>query len=108
MHDIQHCFICRPSDSTVTEDAGIEPRVVANTVLAVRRSNHSARSHPLSARSHPPQLDLIHNQLDLIHNQLDLIQLLGSCLIDFLVPYKAVLRIRDLFWYGSGSADPYL
>ncbi len=24
----QHCFICRPSDSTVSEDAGIEPRTV--------------------------------------------------------------------------------
>jgi hypothetical protein len=23
MYDIQHCFICRPSDSTVSEDAGI-------------------------------------------------------------------------------------
>jgi hypothetical protein len=22
MYDIQHCFICRPSDSTVSEDAG--------------------------------------------------------------------------------------
>jgi hypothetical protein len=29
MYDIQHCFICRPSDSTVSEDAGIEPRTVA-------------------------------------------------------------------------------
>jgi hypothetical protein len=28
MYDIQHCFICRPSDSTVSEDAGIEPRTV--------------------------------------------------------------------------------
>jgi hypothetical protein len=26
---IQHCFICRPSDSTVSEDAGIESRTVA-------------------------------------------------------------------------------
>ncbi len=26
---IQHCFICRPSDSTVSKDAGIEPRTVA-------------------------------------------------------------------------------
>jgi hypothetical protein len=26
---IQPCFICRPSDSTVPEDAGIEPRTVA-------------------------------------------------------------------------------
>jgi hypothetical protein len=23
-----YCFICRPSDSTVSEDAGIEPRTV--------------------------------------------------------------------------------
>ncbi len=29
MYDIQHCFICRPSASTVSEDAGIEPRTVA-------------------------------------------------------------------------------
>jgi hypothetical protein len=40
----QHCFICRLSDSVVSEDAGIEPRTVATSVLAVRRSNHSARS----------------------------------------------------------------
>ncbi len=39
---IQHCFICRPSDSTVSEDAGIEPRTVATTALAVRRSYHSS------------------------------------------------------------------
>ncbi len=37
---IQHCFICRPSDSTVPTDAGIEPRTVATGALAVRRSNH--------------------------------------------------------------------
>ncbi len=37
---IQHCFICRPSDSTVPTDAGIEPRTVATGPLAVRRSNH--------------------------------------------------------------------
>jgi hypothetical protein len=45
IYDIQHCFICRPSDSTVSEDAGIEPRTVVSAALAVRRSNHSARSH---------------------------------------------------------------
>ncbi len=27
---IQHCFICRPSDSTVPTDAAIEPRTVAS------------------------------------------------------------------------------
>ncbi len=37
---IQHCFICRPSDSTVPTDAEIEPRTVATGALAVRRSNH--------------------------------------------------------------------
>ncbi len=46
MCDIQHCLICRPLDSTVSEDAGIEPKAVATTALAVRRSNHSARYHP--------------------------------------------------------------
>ncbi len=53
MYFIQHCFICRPSDSTVSEDAGIEPRTVATSALGVRRSSHSATSHPLSATSHP-------------------------------------------------------
>jgi hypothetical protein len=71
-------FICRPSDSIVSEDAGIEARSVTFSALVVRcyRSPpHTARSHaptmarshtrshPQSARSHPPQLDLIHNGL---------------------------------------------
>jgi hypothetical protein len=46
-HFIQHCVICRPSDSTVPVNAGIEPRTVATTALTVRRFNHSAKSHPL-------------------------------------------------------------
>jgi hypothetical protein len=53
MYFIQHCFIYRPSDSTVPEDAGIEPINVATLALGVRRSNHSDRSHPQSTRSHP-------------------------------------------------------
>jgi hypothetical protein len=53
MYEIQHCFICRPSDSTVSEDAGDEPRTVATMALAVRRSDHLAKSHPHLARSHP-------------------------------------------------------
>ncbi len=60
MYFIQHCFICRPSDSTVSEDAGIEPRTVATSALAVRRSCHLATSHPHSASSYPLRLDLIH------------------------------------------------
>ncbi len=48
---IQHCFICCSSDSTVSEDAGIEPHwTVATLSLAVWRSNHSARSHNYCSR----------------------------------------------------------
>ncbi len=86
---IQHCFICCPSDSTVSEYAGIATMTIATSALAVRRSNNSvisqprsaishpfsARSHPHSARSHPPRLDLIHTRLYLIHSRLALIHL---------------------------------
>jgi hypothetical protein len=53
MHFMQHCFICRPSDSTVSEDARFAPRTVATLALSVRRSNHSDRSHPHPDKSHP-------------------------------------------------------
>ncbi len=44
-----------------SEDAGIEPRTVASSALAVRRSNQSAKSHPPSVKSLPFQgLGLIH------------------------------------------------
>ncbi len=46
MFVIQHCFICRPSDSNVSKDAGIDHRTVEALALPSRRSNHSARSHP--------------------------------------------------------------
>ncbi len=48
MYCIQHC-----SDSTVAEDAGIEPRTVATSVLAVRRSSITTRLGIHKARSHP-------------------------------------------------------
>jgi hypothetical protein len=52
MYKTQHCFICRPSDLTVSEDAGTELRTVATLSLAVTRSDiHSARSHPQKAWS---------------------------------------------------------
>jgi nestin len=63
MYVIQHSFICRPSDSTVSEDAGIEPRTVATSALTARRS---AKSHPQT------RLDLNHTRLDLMHTRLDL------------------------------------
>jgi hypothetical protein len=39
LYFIQNCFICRSSDSTVSEDAGIEPRAVVTLTLAIRGSN---------------------------------------------------------------------
>ncbi len=38
MYFVQHCFICRPLDFTVSEDAEIKPRFVSSLALAVRRS----------------------------------------------------------------------
>ncbi len=37
---IQHCFICRPSDSIVSEDAEIELREDATSALKVRTAEH--------------------------------------------------------------------
>jgi hypothetical protein len=62
MYDIQYCFIYRPSDSIVSEDAGIEPRTVTSL-----RLRHWLSDAPTT------QLDLIHIRLDLIHTRLDLI-----------------------------------
>ncbi len=41
MYFIQYCFVCRLSDSTVSEDDWIEPRTVTTLALALRCSNHS-------------------------------------------------------------------
>jgi hypothetical protein len=68
-YNIHHCFICHPSDSTVSEDVGIEPWTVVTTALAVRRLNHSAGAWISSTT----RLDLINSRLDLIHTLLDLI-----------------------------------
>jgi hypothetical protein len=64
LYFIQHCF----SDPTLSEDAGIEPKTVAATAMAVGRSNHSATVDLIHSR-----LDLIHTRLDLIHTRLDFI-----------------------------------
>jgi hypothetical protein len=68
MYDIQHCLICRPLDSIVSEKARIEPRTVATTALALALTTRLDLIHT--------RLDLIHTMLDLIHTRLDLI--LGS------------------------------
>ncbi len=78
MYDIQHCFICRHSDSTVPEDVGIEPRTVATTTLAVRRSNQTTRLDLVHIR-----LDIIHKRLDLIHTRQDLIHIHPLIILHF-------------------------
>jgi hypothetical protein len=60
MFFIQHCFTHCPSDSTVSEDAGFEPRSVATLALAVRCSNPTRPSPQILS---PTRLDLIHQWL---------------------------------------------
>ncbi len=67
MYDIQHCFIRRPSDSTVSEDAGIEPGQ-----LRLRHWLSDALTNWLDLIH--TWIDLIHIWLGLIHTWLDLIQ----------------------------------
>jgi hypothetical protein len=53
MYCIQHYFICRPTDSTVLEDAGIEPWTIATTAYWLSPAiNTRLKSHP-PAKSHP-------------------------------------------------------
>jgi hypothetical protein len=62
VYDIQHCLICRPSDTTVSEDAGIDPPDSCDYGIG--------KSDAITTR-----LDLIHSRLDLIHTRLDLIHI---------------------------------
>ncbi len=72
MYFIQHYFICSPSKFTVSEDARIESRTVANLTLTVRRSN--------------TRLDLIH------HSAMCIVSVIGNFLkniIFVLYPQRA-------------------
>jgi hypothetical protein len=40
LYIIQHCFICRPSDTTVSEMLGTNQACVATVALTARRCNH--------------------------------------------------------------------
>ncbi len=42
--------LCHPSDSNVSENAGIEPRTAATSALAVRRSKHWAILYSISSK----------------------------------------------------------
>jgi hypothetical protein len=83
---IQHCFICRHSDFTVSEDAEIEPRSVVTSALAVRHSIatwlHLIPSWPhlIPTRLHliPALLHLIPTWLHLIPTRLHLIHLIPT------------------------------
>jgi hypothetical protein len=103
MYDIQHCFTCRPSDSTVSEDAGIELRTVATTALAVRRSNLSARYRPHSARSHP----LINTYVD--NDLLHLLQGMGHvvfALDEKMTPFSLDIAKPYIYLIYCGDSPP--
>ncbi len=74
MYFIQHCFVCCPSDFTLSEDAGIEPRAVATSAL----KSDALTTRLFSSTSkldviHKTRLDLNRTRLDLIHTRLHLI-----------------------------------
>jgi hypothetical protein len=69
MYVIQSCFICGPSDSTVSEDAGIEPRTVATFALTARCATNFARSHPQSRSTSTKLHDVLKNLNDYRRNQ---------------------------------------
>jgi hypothetical protein len=54
MYDIQHCFICRPSDSTVSEDAGIGPRTVATTAIFILEQGPDPDPKPIEKSDPEP------------------------------------------------------
>ncbi len=92
MYCIQHCFIRRPSDSTVSEDAGIVPcRTVATLALTVRRSKHSARSHPQ-----------VLSQISSATSRLDLIRKYSARSHPLLGQISSTTRL-DLIHYSAGS-----
>jgi hypothetical protein len=59
MYDIQHCLICRPSDATVSEDAGIEPRtrVADPDPDWIRIQSGQSESGPVRIRIRNPDPD---------------------------------------------------
>jgi hypothetical protein len=63
---IQHC-----SDSSVSEDAMIEPRTVATSALAIRRFNHSIRSHSYSPAHFSLNFSLAFNEPRVEYSQVN-------------------------------------
>ncbi len=104
MYYIQHCFICRLSDSTVSEDAGIEPRTVATLALAIRRSNHSARSHLCDMDFKR----IVANKITLHTNILKKLLLRPACFFYFYFVAFTWRRRRDTWawccWWGRQVA----
>jgi hypothetical protein len=93
MYVLQHCFICRPSDSTVSEDVGIEPRTVTTLALTARRSNHSARSHPFRFNLENYTLETVLNNISLI--------ILGRHFSDFFSIWSTFNRLSRVFYESS-------
>ncbi len=89
----QHCFICHPSDSSVSGELGLKPGLlrlwrcqpesealdfmhklgsISSTTLAINLIHNSTRSHPqLGKISSTTRLDLFHNSGYKSHPQLD-------------------------------------
>ncbi len=62
-HVTRHCFICQPSDSAVSEDAGIEPRNVATHT----RTNRLDLIHSYGERRKKSKSGELYCRVDIIY-----------------------------------------
>jgi hypothetical protein len=69
MYFIQHCFVYSPSDFTVSEDAGIEPRTAATSALAAIGYISSAQIKPSASASFFPLSSDSARQGKLVHSK---------------------------------------
>jgi hypothetical protein len=84
MYSIQHCFSCRLSDSTVSEDAGTIPGLLRLWYW---------QSDALTARP-----DLIHSGLDLIHTRLVLIYTSVLRRLFFAAPQRIAITLSPNYY----------
>ncbi len=83
---IKHCFICRPSDFTVSEDAGIEPKNVATLAFTTKNA--------LTTR-----LDLIH-KIKIVGLLMstkfgEILQIMSACLHFNVVTEAYIFKVKN-------------
>jgi hypothetical protein len=108
---IQHCIVCHPTDSPEPENDEMKPRTVAVFALAVRRNNHSVRSHSQKCQDRiriRVRHSRIHRSANSYSREYLLVQKpMDACYEADTMPRNSVSFKQCsgsvTFWYGSGS-----